>query len=174
MQTQPLKEYPMNTTSQSPHHPLLGSALALTCFLALGLTGCEQQGSAEKTTGTVDRTTENTAPRTSGSADRPAQKMQGAEQSPSGTQPSAPATTQSAGDYIDDSMITAKVKAAILDDPTLSASRIEVTTSKGVVKLTGAVDSEQSISRVRELVGSHQGVKSVQTDLSVAATPGTK
>lgn len=162
----------MNTSRPYPPLAPAGRLAALACLLALGLAGCEQQGSAEKTTGTVERTTENTAPRTSGSADRPAQKMQGAEQSPSGMQPMAPATRQSAGDYIDDSMVTAKVKAALLDDPMLSASRIEVTTDQGIVKLTGAVDSEQSINRARELAASQDGVKSVQTDLSVATAPG--
>lgn len=143
-----------------------GHVVALGClFAVLGLAGCEQQGSAEKTTGKVERTTESTAPTTSGSADRPAQKMEGAER---------PATqgSKTAGDYIDDSVITTKVKAAFLNDPFLSAFGIEVTTGKGIVKLSGTVDSEQNINRARELAGSQQGVKSVQTDLSVSATPG--
>jgi hyperosmotically inducible protein len=150
----------------------VGHFLALSClFAVLGLAGCEQQGSAEKNKGKVDRTTENTAPTTPGSADRPAQPMQGAQQ----TQPSvAPITEkhQSAGDYIDDSLITTKVKAALLDDPLLSASRIEVTTDNGVVKLTGTVDSEQGANKARELAGSLEGVKSVQSDLSVTTAPG--
>lgn len=72
-------------------------------------------------------------------------------------------------DYIDDSVITLKVKAAILNDPMFkgSQSQISVTTVNGVVKLSGTVDSETSIGRAMEVAGSQKNVKSVQTDLIV-------
>lgn len=77
------------------------------------------------------------------------------------------------GEYFDDSVITVTVKAAILNDPILSASHIEVTTVNGVVKLSGTVDSEQAIGRAMEVANSQKNVKSVQTDLIVNATsPG--
>jgi len=75
--------------------------------------------------------------------------------------------TQTAGEYIDDSVITMKVKSAILNDPLLNASHIEVTTVNGVVKLSGTVDSEQSIGRAMSVASSQKNVKSVQTDLIV-------
>ena len=75
--------------------------------------------------------------------------------------------TQTAGEYIDDSVITMKVKSAILNDPLLNASHIEVTTVNGVVKLSGTVDSEQSIGRAMGVASSQKNVKSVQTDLIV-------
>lgn len=79
---------------------------------------------------------------------------------------------ETAGEYIDDSVITTKVKTAILNDPLLNASHIEVTTDKGVVKLSGTVDSEQSIGRAVEVANSQKNVKSVQTDLIVKSAPG--
>nr|WP_305907062.1 BON domain-containing protein [Methylomarinum sp. Ch1-1]MDP4519781.1 BON domain-containing protein [Methylomarinum sp. Ch1-1] len=74
---------------------------------------------------------------------------------------------ETTGAYIDDSMITAKVKAAFLADPLLKAFQIEVTTVDGIVKLSGTVDSEQSIGRAVELAKSQENVKSVATDLIV-------
>ncbi|TAK59832.1 BON domain-containing protein, partial [Methylobacter sp.] len=148
----------MKTTPQDPKNSLAGNVVALTCLCAvLGLVGCEKEGSAEKA-GKVERTTESTAPRTNRSADRPAQKMEGAQQQmPSTAQPATP-PSESVGEYIDDAAITTKVKAALLNDPMLSASRIEVTTDKGVVKLSGTVDSEPGINRALELAGAQSGV----------------
>ncbi|MGR8998744.1 MAG: BON domain-containing protein [Gammaproteobacteria bacterium] len=74
---------------------------------------------------------------------------------------------ETAGEYIDDSVITVTVKAAILNDALLKASQIEVTTDNGVVKLSGTVDSEQSIGRAIAVANSQKNVKSVQTDLIV-------
>lgn len=161
----------MKTTLQDPKNSLAGNVVALTCLCAVfGLAGCEKEGSAEKA-GKAERTTESTAPRTERSADRPAQKMEGAQQMPSPAQPATP-PSESAGEYLDDAAITTKVKAALLNDPMLSASRIEVTTDKGVVKLSGTVDSEPGINRALDQASSQPGVKSVQTDLSVAPVPG--
>lgn len=81
---------------------------------------------------------------------------------------------ETAGAYIDDSVITTKVKAAILNDPLLNASHIDVTTDKGVVKLSGTVDSEKSIGRAVEVAKSQENVKSVQTDLTVKASTPSK
>jgi hyperosmotically inducible protein len=77
---------------------------------------------------------------------------------------------ETAGKYIDDSALTITVKAAILNDPILNASQIEVTTVNGVVKLSGTVDSEQAIGRAMEVASSQKNVKSVQTDLIVNAS----
>jgi hyperosmotically inducible protein len=85
-----------------------------------------------------------------------------------------PNKAETAGEYIDDSIITTKVKTAILNDPLLNASKIEVTTVNGVVKLSGTVDSEQSIGRAMEVANSQKNVKSVQTDLTVNASAPSK
>ena len=70
--------------------------------------------------------------------------------------------------------ITMKVKEAILNDPMLKASQIEVAVVNGVVKLSGTVDSEQSMGRAMEIANSQKNVKSVETDLIVNASSPRK
>jgi len=71
------------------------------------------------------------------------------------------------GEYIDDSVITTKVKAAILDEPTLKVFQINVETFKGEVQLSGFVDSAQSVKKAGEVAAGVKGVKSVKNSLIV-------
>jgi osmotically-inducible protein OsmY len=73
----------------------------------------------------------------------------------------------SAGEYIDDSLITAKVKAAFAEDETVKAYEVSVKTFKGVVQLSGFVDSREAVNRAGEIAGKVEGVTSVQNDLIV-------
>jgi hyperosmotically inducible protein len=82
--------------------------------------------------------------------------------------------SETAGVLVDDSVISANVKAAILSDTLMKASHIEVTTSKGVVTLKGTVDSEPIIGRAMELASSQKNVKSVKTDLIVSILTQSK
>lgn len=75
--------------------------------------------------------------------------------------------SESTGEYIDDSAITTKVKAAILNEPTLKVLQINVETFKGEVQLSGFVDSEQSARKAGEVAGGVAGVKSVKNNLVV-------
>ena len=77
------------------------------------------------------------------------------------------ATQESTGEYIDDSSITASVKAAIYNDPMLKVGQISVESHKGVVQLSGFVDSRQAATRAAELARSVKGVKSVKNSLIV-------
>lgn len=79
------------------------------------------------------------------------------------------ATPQSAstGQFVDDSVITTKVKAAILEEPSLKFLQISVETFKGVVQLSGFVDSAQSVKKAGEVAGRVAGVVSVKNDLTV-------
>jgi osmotically-inducible protein OsmY len=79
------------------------------------------------------------------------------------------ATPQSAstGQIVDDSVITTKVKAAILEEPTLKSLQISVETYKGVVQLSGFVDSSQSVKKAGEVAGRVAGVVSVKNNLTV-------
>lgn len=72
---------------------------------------------------------------------------------------------QSAGEYLDDSMITSKVKAAIFDDPILRVTDVTVETYDGVVQLSGFVNSRSDINRAVDLARSVRGVKSVKDDM---------
>jgi osmotically-inducible protein OsmY len=71
------------------------------------------------------------------------------------------------GEYIDDGAITTKVKAAILNEPTLKVFQINVETFKGDVQLSGFVDSAQSVSKAGEVARGVKGVKSVKNSLIV-------
>ena len=66
------------------------------------------------------------------------------------------------GEYVDDSVITTKVKAAILNEPNLSSAEINVETFKGVVQLSGFVNSQADINRAVEVARSVKGVTSVK------------
>lgn len=83
-------------------------------------------------------------------------------------------TTEASGQYIDDSVITVSVKAAILNDPLLKVSQIKVTTKDGIVQLSGALDSRESIDRAVEVAKTQKNVKSVQNDLTLTAPEPTE
>lgn len=72
---------------------------------------------------------------------------------------------ESTGEYIDDSYITSKVKASILNERTLKSAEINVETFKGVVQLSGFVNSRSDINRAVEVARSVKGVKSVKNDM---------
>ena len=76
-------------------------------------------------------------------------------------------TRESSGQYVDDSMITTKVKAAIFDDSSLKVFQINVETFKGVVQLSGFVDSAKTATKAGVVAGRVGGVKSVKNSLIV-------
>jgi hypothetical protein len=76
-------------------------------------------------------------------------------------------TRESSGQYVDDSTITTKVKAAIFNDPALKVFQINVETFKGEVQLSGFVDSAQSVKKAGEVARGVAGVKSVKNSLIV-------
>lgn len=69
------------------------------------------------------------------------------------------------GQYVDDSLITSKVKYAVMHDNTLTSSEINVETFKGVVQLSGFVSSEAQIAKAVEITTAIKGVKSVKNDM---------
>jgi osmotically-inducible protein OsmY len=79
----------------------------------------------------------------------------------------ATSTHESTGGYVDNSVITTKVKAAILDDASLKVFQIHVVTYKDQVQLSGFVDSRSMITRAGEVARKVEGVKSVKNDLIV-------
>ena len=72
---------------------------------------------------------------------------------------------ESAGEYVDDTVITTRVKAAILNEPTLKVSEINVETFKGVVQLTGFVSSQADVNTAVRVASGVGGVKSVKNDM---------
>jgi len=71
------------------------------------------------------------------------------------------------GEYVDDSVITTKVKTMLAADDFLKSFEISVETYKGVVQLTGFVDSQKAIDKAGEVAKGVGGVKSVKNNLSV-------
>jgi osmotically-inducible protein OsmY len=69
------------------------------------------------------------------------------------------------GEYVDDAVISTKVRAAIINEPSLSSAEINVETFKGVVQLSGFVSSQADINRAVQVAHGVAGVKSVQNSM---------
>jgi len=74
---------------------------------------------------------------------------------------------ESTGEYVDDSVITTKVKSLLAADDFLKSFQIGVETYKGTVQLSGFVNSQKAVDKAIEITRSVQGVKSVKNDLIV-------
>ncbi len=72
---------------------------------------------------------------------------------------------ETAGEYGGDAKITARVKADLYKDPDVKGTEVNVHTMKGVVQLSGFVDSEQAKDRAGEIARSVPGVVDVQNNL---------
>jgi osmotically-inducible protein OsmY len=77
------------------------------------------------------------------------------------------ATKEGTGEYMDDTVITTKVKAAILEEPTLKSAEINVETFKGIVQLSGFVSSRDAENKAVAVAKTVGGVKSVKNDMRV-------
>jgi osmotically-inducible protein OsmY len=73
--------------------------------------------------------------------------------------------SQSTGAYLDDAMITTKVKTAIFNEPGLDSAEINVETYQGNVQLSGFVESKEDIERAVRVARQVEGVKSVRNDM---------
>jgi len=75
--------------------------------------------------------------------------------------------SEGTGEYIDDTVITTKVKAEIFNEPTLKSRELNVETFKGTVQLSGFVSSQADINKAVEVARSVKGVKSVKNDMKI-------
>ena len=73
--------------------------------------------------------------------------------------------TEGTGEYVDDTVITTKVKAAIFNDPSLKVAEINVETFKGVVQLSGFVNSREDINQAVVVARGIGGVTAVKNDI---------
>jgi hyperosmotically inducible protein len=138
-------------TTLKPAARFAGISLLFAAALgsSFGLATAQAEGLAEKAGQQIEQT-----------ADKAGQAAMDAKES-------ASSMAESTGEYMDDSSITAKVKWAIMRDPVLETLEISVATTDGVVSLTGAVDSQQSIDRATEVAREIPAVKSVENHLTV-------
>lgn len=77
------------------------------------------------------------------------------------------ATDESTGEYIDDTVITTKVKAALVEDSTVKSREVSVETFKGVVQLSGFVESRDAMNRAVEIARGIDGVSSVKNNMTI-------
>ena len=75
--------------------------------------------------------------------------------------------TEGTGEYVDDTVITTKVKAAVLDDPSLKSAEINVETFKGRVQLSGFVSSQADINQAVKVARAVDGVTSVTNSMKL-------
>ncbi len=76
-------------------------------------------------------------------------------------------TSEGTGEYVDDAVITTKVKTAIFNEPTLKSAEINVETFKGKVQLSGFVNSKQDVDKAVMVARTVKGVDSVKNDMRV-------
>jgi osmotically-inducible protein OsmY len=74
---------------------------------------------------------------------------------------------ESSGEYIDDSVITAKIKTQLATDDFLKSFQIRVESRRGIVQLSGFVDSRNAVDKAGQIASGVGGVKSVRNDLIV-------
>ena len=72
---------------------------------------------------------------------------------------------ESTGEFVDDSVITTKVKALLAEDDFLKSFKISVETRKGTVQLSGFVASQQAVDKAGQIARGVKGVRSVRNDL---------
>lgn len=76
-------------------------------------------------------------------------------------------TRQSTGEYVDDSVITTKVKTLLAEDDFLKSFQISVKTYQGTVQLSGFVNSQMAVDKAGQIVKGVKGVTSIKNDLIV-------
>lgn len=77
------------------------------------------------------------------------------------------ATQESSGEYVTDSWITTKVKAALVDSPSVKATEVNVETFKGAVQLSGFVSSQSAMNEAVGITRNIRGVTSVKNDMRI-------
>ena len=127
--------------------------IGISMLFVVGLTACDKPGPAETAGKKLDQTAGEASKKISEAADKVGKKLE--EQG------------EKASVTIEDAEITTKVKGAIFAEPGLKTLQISVDTVKGVVTLSGSVDSPQSSHRVKTLAGAVAGVKEVKNQLVI-------
>lgn len=130
--------------------------IGLSLLFAVGLAACDSQsGPAESAGKKIDQTVDDAGKKLEETVDKVGEKMQ--EQ------------RAETGAVMDDVEITTKVKAAIFAEPGLKTLQISVDTIKGVVTLSGSVDSQADSDQAKGLAGAVSGVKEVVNHLALKA-----
>ena len=129
-------------------------------FAVFGLASCQQEGPTEKVGEKIDRSIENAEHKMEQLTEQVGKEINAARKTITNE-------SEESNQYLDDSVITANVQAAIVNDPLLEVSDIKVTTVNGTVQLSGMVDSQELIDRAAEVVYAQKDVKAVENNLIV-------
>ncbi|MBK8640215.1 MAG: BON domain-containing protein [Chromatiaceae bacterium] len=134
----------------------------VTASLALVLiaVGCDKNDSAEQAGKKIDQAAARSGEAIEKAGDKASTKLDTAKEAIGDK-------AEAAGVYMSDAAITTQIKAGLLADSTLKSLQIHVTTTNGVVALSGVVDSQQSIDRSLEIARGIKGVASVENRLVV-------
>jgi len=127
--------------------------IGISMLLVAGLAACDKPGPAENAGKKIDQTVDKAGEKIGDASDTVGEKMS--------------AQSAKAGVAIEDTEITAKVKAAIFAEPGLKTLQISVDTVKGVVTLTGSVNSQANRDRAKALASAVADVKRVENQLIV-------
>lgn len=130
--------------------------IGISMLFVVGLAACDKPGPAETAGKKIDQTADEAGKKIGEAADKVGEKLgdQGVK----------------AGVAIDDAEITAKVKAAIFAEPGLKTLQVSVDTVKGVVTLSGSVDTLPNSDRAKALAGAVAGVNAVENRLVLKST----
>ncbi len=130
--------------------------IGISMLFGVGLVACDDPGPAETAGKKIDQTVGEAGKKLGEAAEKVVEKL--GEQG------------EKAGVVIDDAEITGKIKAAIFAEPGLKTLQISVDTAKGVVTLSGSVDSLPSSDMAQVLASAVAGVKEVKNRLVVKPT----
>jgi hyperosmotically inducible protein len=129
----------------------------------LGLAACKQEGAGERAGIKVDKAVEQADKKIDKATEKAEIKIENAGDALTDK-------AKKAGEAMDDTAITAKIMAAIANDPALKLSQITVTTTNGAVRLSGVVDSPQAIDKALEITRNVKNVQSTENNLVVKST----
>jgi osmotically-inducible protein OsmY len=128
-------------------------AIFASMMIVSGLVACDKPGPAENAGKKIDQVTENVTTAVSNSADKADKAIT--------------EKGKATGQVLDDTQITAKIKATLLNEPGLQSTKISVDTVNGIVTLSGSATNQASIDKVLKLSASTEGVKSVVNKLVI-------
>lgn len=128
-------------------------AVFASMMIVSGLAACDKPGTAESAGKKIDQATENVSTSVSNTADKVEKNIL--------------EKGKVAGQAIDDTQLTAKVKASLLNEPGLKSTKITVITKDAVVTLTGSLNSKSGIDTAVRIASDTDGVKSVVNKLQL-------
>jgi hyperosmotically inducible periplasmic protein len=127
--------------------------IAISMLLAVGLSACDGSGPAETAGKNIDQTMDKVGKKIGDAADKVSETVS--------------ADSNKVSVAISDTEITARVKAAIFAEPGLGTLQISVDTVKGVVTLSGSVDSKAHSDTAKAMAEEVSGVSQVNNHLEI-------